>query len=82
MTKTTRLAVALLSSVVLTGVAAPAFAQSGEVNIYSYREQSLLQPLLDKFSEEAGIKANVLYAGDGLWNALRPRGSCRRQTWC
>src|SRR5690606_26377463 len=66
MTNTTRLALALLGSVALTSLAAPAFAQSGEVNIYSYREQSLLQPLLDKFSDETGIKANVLYAGDGL----------------
>ena len=74
MTKTTRLAVALLSSVVLTGSAAPAFAQSGEVNIYSYREQSLLQPLLDKFSEETGIKANVLYAGDGLLERVAAEG--------
>lgn len=74
MTKTTRLAVALLSSVVLTGVAAPAFAQSGEVNIYSYREQSLLQPLLDRFSAETGIKPNVLYAGDGLLERVAAEG--------
>ena len=74
MTKTTRLAVALLSSVVLTGITAPAFAQSGEVNIYSYREQSLLQPLLDKFSAETGIKANVLYAGDGLLERVAAEG--------
>lgn len=74
MTKTTRLAVALLSSVALTAFAAPAFAQSGEVNIYSYREQSLLQPLLDKFSAETGIKANVLYAGDGLLERVAAEG--------
>jgi iron(III) transport system substrate-binding protein len=74
MTNTTRLALALLGSVALTGLAAPAFAQSGEVNIYSYREQSLLQPLLDKFSEETGIKANVLYAGDGLLERVAAEG--------
>lgn len=74
MTKTMRLAVALLGSVALTGFAAPAFAQSGEVNIYSYREQSLLQPLLDKFSEATGIKANVLYAGDGLLERVAAEG--------
>jgi iron(III) transport system substrate-binding protein len=74
MNKTSRLAVALLSSVVLAGATAPAFAQSGEVNIYSYREQSLLQPLLDKFSEETGIKANVLYAGDGLLERVAAEG--------
>ncbi|KKB86017.1 iron ABC transporter substrate-binding protein [Devosia limi DSM 17137] len=74
MTKTARLAVALMSSVVLTGLSVPAFAQSGEVNIYSYREQSLLQPLLDRFSQETGIKANVLYAGDGLLDRVAAEG--------
>lgn len=74
MTTTTRLALVLLGSVALAGIAAPAFAQSGEVNIYSYREQSLLQPLLDKFSAETGIKANVLYAGDGLLERVAAEG--------
>lgn len=68
------LAVALLSSVALTGFATPSFAQSGEVNIYSYREQSLLQPLLDKFSEATGITPNVLYAGDGLLERVAAEG--------
>ena len=44
----------------------PVLAQSGEVNIYSYREPGLIQPLLDKFTEETGIKTNVLFAGNGL----------------
>lgn len=73
MIKTARLAI-LLSSVVLTGTTIAAFAQSSEVNIYSYREQSLLQPLLDKFSAETGIKANVLYAGDGLLERVAAEG--------
>ncbi|WP_193336832.1 extracellular solute-binding protein [Devosia beringensis] len=74
MTHSTRLAAALLTSVVMAGAAVPSFAQSGEVNIYSYREQSLLQPLLDRFSAETGIKANVLYAGDGLLERLAAEG--------
>jgi iron(III) transport system substrate-binding protein len=74
MTKTARFAVALLGSVALAGFAAPAFAQSGEVNIYSYREQSLLQPLLDKFTEETGVTVNVLYAGDGLLERVAAEG--------
>ncbi|SEP86312.1 iron(III) transport system substrate-binding protein [Devosia sp. YR412] len=71
---TKRLALTLLGSVALCGLAMPAFAQSGEVNIYSYREQSLLQPLLDSFSAETGIKANVLYAGDGLLERVAAEG--------
>ena len=72
MTKTTLLA--MTSAITLACAALPAFAQSGEVNIYSYREQSLLQPLIDKFAEETGIKANVLYAGDGLLERVAAEG--------
>lgn len=74
MTTTKRIALALLGTVALSGFAMPAFAQSGEVNIYSYREQALLQPLLDEFSAETGIKANVLYAGDGLLERVAAEG--------
>jgi iron(III) transport system substrate-binding protein len=74
MTTASRLAIALLSSASVLGLAAPAFAQSTEVNIYSYREQSLLQPLLDKFTAETGITANVLYAGDGLLERVAAEG--------
>ena len=52
----------------------PAVAQSGEVNVYSYREPGLIQPLLDKFSAETGIKANVLFAGDGLIERAEAEG--------
>lgn len=74
MTTTKRLAAALLGSMVLVATAAPALAQTGAVNIYSYREQSLLQPLLDAFTAETGITANVLYAGDGLLERVESEG--------
>ena len=74
MTTTTRLAAALIGAAALFGTAAPGFAQSSEVNIYSYREPGLIQPLLDKFSEETGIKANVLFAGDGLLERVQSEG--------
>ncbi|RUT31220.1 extracellular solute-binding protein [Arsenicitalea aurantiaca] len=70
--KATLLASLLVGTTLFTAV--PAFAQSGEVNIYSYREQALLQPLLDGFAEETGIRANVLYAGDGLLERLEAEG--------
>ncbi|VAW21170.1 Ferric iron ABC transporter, iron-binding protein [hydrothermal vent metagenome] len=44
----------------------PVVAQNKIVNIYSYREADLIQPILDKFSAETGIKTNVLFAGNGL----------------
>jgi iron(III) transport system substrate-binding protein len=73
MIKTMRLTAALLGAVV-AATAVPALAQSAEVNVYSYREPGLIQPLLDKFSAETGIKANVLFAGDGLLERVAAEG--------
>lgn len=73
MNMTMRLTAVLLGTVV-AGTAASAFAQSTEVNVYSYREPGLIQPLLDKFSAETGIKANVLFAGDGLLERVAAEG--------
>ena len=61
-------------AVLAFAVAAPAFAQSGVVNVYSYREPGLIQPLLDRFTAETGIKTNVLYAGDGLLERVEAEG--------
>ena len=64
----------LLGAVATVALGGSALAQSGEVNIYSYREPGLIQPLLDKFSAETGIKANVLFAGDGLLDRVEAEG--------
>ncbi|MBZ9611499.1 Fe(3+) ABC transporter substrate-binding protein [Rheinheimera sp. MA13] len=37
-----------------------AAAQASEVNIYSARQEELIKPLLDKFSNETGIKVNLI----------------------
>ena len=74
MTMTMRLSAALLGAAMIAGTAGPSFAQSGEVNIYSYREPGLIQPLLDKFSAATGVKATVLYAGDGLLERVAAEG--------
>ncbi|KQW80652.1 iron ABC transporter substrate-binding protein [Devosia sp. Root413D1] len=62
------------TALLLTLAAGPALAQSGEVNVYSYREPGLIQPLLDKFTAETGIKTNVLFAGDGLLERVAAEG--------
>lgn len=46
----------------------------GEVNIYSYRQAFLLEPLLDAFTEETGIKTNVVFAKKGLAERLEREG--------
>lgn len=68
----TKLLAALL--VVAAGAAGPAWAQSDVVNVYSYREPGLIQPLLDKFTEETGIRTNVLFGGDGLIERVAAEG--------
>ena len=39
---------------------------SEEVNVYSYRQAFLVEPLFDKFTEETGIKVNVIFAKKGM----------------
>lgn len=66
---------ALACSLLILGtLSAPALAQSGEVNVYTYREPGLIQPLLDRFTAETGIKTNVLYAADGLIERVAAEG--------
>ena len=45
-------------SAIITGGAA--VAQSGDVNVYTYRESKLIQPLLEAFTKDTGIKVNVI----------------------
>lgn len=56
---------------------ATALAQSaqGEVNLYTTREPGLIQPLLDAFSEDTGIKVNTVFVRDGLLERVRAEGA-------
>src|SRR5262245_38631517 len=67
------LAVVALSLTAGTALAPAAIAQ-GEVNIYSYREPQLIDPLLKAFTDKTGIKANVVYAAAGLNERLAAEG--------
>ncbi len=46
----------------------------GEVNIYSYRQPYLIEPLLKAFTEETGIKVNVIFAEKGLIERIQAEG--------
>lgn len=52
---------------------APALAD-GEVNVYSYRQPELIKPLLDAFTKETGIEANVLFLDKGLVERMQAEG--------
>ena len=58
----------------LAAGAGGALAQ-GEVNIYSYREPQLIDPLLKAFTDKTGIKANVVFASAGLNERLAAEGA-------
>jgi len=45
-----------------------------EVNVYSYRQPELIQPLLDKFTETTGIETNVAFLNKGLVERLEAEG--------
>jgi iron(III) transport system substrate-binding protein len=53
----------------------PACAQSGEVNVYTYRESKLIQPLFDAFTKASGIKVNVVSASSGLEQRIKTEGA-------
>lgn len=55
-------------------VGATSAAATGEVNIYSYREPGLINPLLKAFTKETGIKTNVVFATNGLIERLAAEG--------
>jgi iron(III) transport system substrate-binding protein len=54
---------------------ATAHAQSNEVNVYTYRESQLIQPILDAFSKDTGIKTNVISASSGLEQRISAEGA-------
>lgn len=63
----------LLTASALVAVAAPALAD--EINIYSHRQPELIQPLLDAFTKETGITANIAFVDKGMVERLQAEGS-------
>mgnify|MGYP000928136156 CR=1 FL=1 len=70
----TAAAVSLLASLAAFSLAAGS-AAAAEVNIYSYREPALIEPLLKAFTDKTGIKTNVVFAKDGLNERLAAEGA-------
>ena len=53
-------------------LAAPALSQ--EVNVYSYRQPTLIQPFMDASVAEAGVAVNIAFLKKGLIERLRAEG--------
>ena len=49
-------------------------AQADELNLYSYRQPFLIQPLMDAFTEETGTTVNVVYAKKGMLERIKAEG--------
>ncbi len=70
-----RAAKRVLTAICLATIALglPAHAENA-VNIYSYREPKLIEPLLKAFTVSTGIKTNVVFANNGLVERLAAEG--------
>jgi iron(III) transport system substrate-binding protein len=53
--------------------AAPA-ASAAEVNVYSYRQPELIQPLIDAFEEKSGHTVNTVFLEEGMLERLKAEG--------
>ena len=64
----------LLTATLLLVLGSAAFAE--EVNVYSAREEQLIKPLLDAFSQDTGIKVNLVTGDDDpLLERLKREGA-------
>lgn len=61
-----------LATLALLAASVPAFAQ--EINVYSHRQPELIQPLVDAFTAETGIKVNVAFVDKGMAERLQAEG--------
>jgi iron(III) transport system substrate-binding protein len=64
--------VALALTALAGGMAA---ASAGDVNIYSYRQPQLIDPLLKAFTAKTGVTTKVIYAAAGLNERLAAEGA-------
>jgi iron(III) transport system substrate-binding protein len=66
---------AILAVLGAASAGSSALAQSGEVNVYTYREAKLMQPLFEAFTKATGVKVNVISASSGLEQRIASEGA-------
>ncbi|SET00325.1 Fe(3+) ABC transporter substrate-binding protein [Thalassotalea agarivorans] len=66
----------MLKKLLIAALLMPAlFAQAAEeVNVYSYRQAYLVEPLFAEFTKQTGIKVNVVFAKKGMAERLEREG--------
>ena len=63
----------LCSALAASSVTLPV-AAAGEVTVYSYRQEFLVKPILDDFSQATGVTVNFVFAKDGIADRLAREG--------
>lgn len=63
-----------LSAIACSALAPIAASAAEEVNVYSYRQPFLVEPMFNEFTKDTGIKVNVKFAKKGLAEALAQEG--------
>ncbi len=63
------------AAITVAAAGGQALAQAGDVNVYTYRETKLIQPIFDAFTKDTGIKVNVVSASSGLEQRIKTEGA-------
>ena len=64
----------VLASAFAMSIASTAAVSAESVNIYSFRQPFLIEPILEKFTAETGIKTKVIFSKSGLVERLKREG--------
>lgn len=65
----------MLKKLIIIALLLPLFAQAAqEVNVYSYRQPFLVEPMFNEFTNKTGIKVNVVFAKKGMAERLAREG--------
>lgn len=68
----------LFRSLLLAGLTAASTisaAAAADVSLYTTREPKLIQPLLEEFTKDTGIKVNTVFVKDGLIERVKAEGA-------
>lgn len=67
--------IATLAALAFVASAPRATHAAEEVNVYTYRETKLVEPLFAAFTQSSGVKVNVISASSGLEQRMKAEGA-------
>lgn len=63
---------ALLGLAAVSSMGSITAQAADDLTVYSYRQAFLVEPILEQFTKDTGIKVNVVFAKDGIAGAYCP----------